>query len=387
MDWDEKTGEQLMCRCCGSDNQAVLFPCSNCPATFCKKCLSMSLGRPRLTPDWRCLLCFSLPLRNFKLGLLNSPAAGQGSASAKGGPTARNKASPGPVPPVVRGKGPKVPPARGKATSSARAPSDLRQNTMIPGEVRPRLMLGMGPRMVGLPRMIGSPAIGSRRMGSPGISPRWMGPPSIVGPRTPINRPLRLRQAGPRPRYPTSPMQVPMPSVEGLDKTTEEMNPLPAVSNDWEDPTSDPLAEVPVPSLTYQEVPSDTSGPLDVNQNHGRVVKCATMPSAMKRPRMMADSLSPGGFKASPGARMPPGPRMWKSPAPSPLLQGSPSGLRMATRPLFNVVSKPFHVQAAEVEVINVEEEVKNNMEEVLQNLPSTVTLIRTNEASFTLSL
>merc|ERR1719481_2060464 len=94
----------------------------------------------------------------------------------------------------------------------------------------------------------------------------------------------------------------------------------------------------------------------------------------------MADSLSPGGFKASPGARMPPGPRMWK--APSPLLQGSLSGLRMATRPLFNVVSKPFHVQAAEVEVINVEEEVKNNMEEVLQNLPSTVTLIRTNEVS-----
>ena len=132
-----------------------------------------------------------------------------------------------------------------------------------------------------------------------------------------------------------------------------------------------------------KEVPSNTSEPLaDLNQNHGGVVKGATMPSAVKRPRM--DS---SGFKTSPGPRMPPGPRMWKSPAPSPLLRGSPSGLRLAAGPLCKVVRQPYQVQAAEVEVIDVEEEAKNNMEEVLHNLPSTVTLIRTNEASFTLSL
>ena len=72
---------------------------------------------------------------------------------------------------------------------------------------------------------------------------------------------------------------------------------------------------------------------------------------------------------------MPPGPRMWKSPGLSPLV---------AAGPLCRVVNHPFQVQAAEVEVVDVEEEVKNNMEEVLQKLPSTVTLIRTNEVSFT---
>ena len=82
VDWEEKTGENSICRCCGSDILAVLFPCSICPATFCKKCLAKSLGKPRLTSDWRCFLCCSLPLRNFKLSLLNSPAGGQESVGA-----------------------------------------------------------------------------------------------------------------------------------------------------------------------------------------------------------------------------------------------------------------------------------------------------------------
>ena len=46
IDWEEKAGS--MCRCCGSDNQAALFPCSKCPANFCKPCLFKSLGKPRL---------------------------------------------------------------------------------------------------------------------------------------------------------------------------------------------------------------------------------------------------------------------------------------------------------------------------------------------------
>ena len=69
IDWEEKTGKKSMCRCCGSDNQAALFPCSTCPSVFCKPCLANSLGKPRLSQVWRCLLCCSAALRDFKLGL------------------------------------------------------------------------------------------------------------------------------------------------------------------------------------------------------------------------------------------------------------------------------------------------------------------------------
>merc|ERR1719222_540114 len=71
--------------------------------------------------------------------------------------------------------------------------------------------------------------------------------------------------------------------------------------------------------------------------------------------------------------RMPPGPRMWKSPSQSPLL---------TDRPLCRVVSQPYQLQGAELEIIDVEEEEENNVMAMLPNLPSTVTLIRTNEVS-----
>ena len=359
IDWEEKTGEKQMCRCCGSDIQAALFPCSNCPANFCKPCLAKSLGKPRLNQSWRCLLCCSLPLRNMKLSLVDGPAGGQESVDAAGGTTARNRASPGPVS-VVRGKGPRVAPAKGRASPSAVVPSGPRQNMVRSAELRPRMMPGMRPRM------IGSQGTGPRRMWTPG----W------VGSRTPINRAVRL--AGVRPRYHISPRRDLMQSVEEFDQTTQELNhspvvPAAPVSNDWEDPAGDPLAEETVPSLTYQDAPTNMNKSVafsDVNQNLRGMVKCATMPSAMKRPRIMAG----GQSRSSTGSRMPPGPRMWKSPALSPLV---------AAGPLCRVVNHPFQVQAAEVEVVDVEEEVKNNMEEVMQKLPSTVTLIRTNEVSF----
>ena len=200
--------------------------------------------------------------------------------------------------------------------------------------------------------------------------------PGSVGPRTPINGPVRL--TGLRPRCPISPRQDLMQS----DQTTQEMNHLPVVSaasvpSDWEDPASDPLAEETLSSLTYQDASSNmnTSGTFnDVNQNPGGMAMCATMPSAMKRPRIMVGVPS----RSSPGPRMPPGPRMWKSPAPSPLF---------AARPLSRVVSQPFHVQAEQVEIVDVEKEEENSMEVVLQNLPPTVTLIRTNEVSFTVGM
>lgn len=165
-----------------------------------------------------------------------------------------------------------------------------------------------------------------------------------------------------------------MQSVE--DKTTQELDCFPLVSaepvtNDGEDPTSDPLAEDPAPALTYRDVQNiNTHGAFnDVNQDPGEMTRCSTKPSAMKRPRMMVGGQS--GSSTRP--RMPPGPRMWKSPAQSPLL---------TDRPLCRVVSQPYQMQAAELEIIDVEEEEQNNMMVVLPNLPSTVTLIRTNEVS-----
>ena len=99
-------------------------------------------------------------------------------------------------------------------------------------------------------------------------------PSSVGGPRTPINRPLRLGVPKQRPRYPISPRQDMMQLVE--DQTTQELHHFPVVSaepvpNDWEDPASDPLAEEPAPALTYQSN-MNTSGPFnDVNQNIGRM--------------------------------------------------------------------------------------------------------------------
>jgi len=360
IDWEEKS----MCRCCGSDKQAALFPCSNCPSFFCKPCLAQSLGKPRLTQGWRCLLCCSAPMRNFKLGLVK--VKGQESVDAAGGTTFRNEASPGPVS-VVRASGPKVALARGRASPRGAVSLGLRQNIVRPGEMSPRMMPGMRLRMIGTrgmrPRVMVSPDM---------VGPRRMCTPSSVRPRTPINRPVVARVTGPRPGYPISPRQNLM-----SDQTTEELNhlsvdPAASVPNDWEDPASDPLAEDSTPSLTYQDEPANmnTSGAFnDVNQNSGRMVKSATMPPAIKRPRIVVG----GQSRSSLGPRMPPGPRMWKSPGPSPLLPA---------RPLCRVVSQPFQIQAAEVEVVDVEEEEKNNMEVVLRKIPSTVTLIRTNEVS-----
>ena len=112
-------------------------------------------------------------------------------------------------------------------------------------------------------------------------------------------------------------------------------------------------------------------------QNPVEMIKSATIPSAAKRPRMMTSAL--GGFKASPGPRNPPGPRLWKSPALTtpPALWGGPlSGQRLATRPLFRTVSKPFQLHQVEVEVINVEEK-EDSVGEVLLKIPSNITVVR----------
>ena len=179
------------------------------------------------------------------------------------------------------------------------------------------------------------------------------------------------------------------PSVGMTNQTSQELNPLSSASpvsqtDEWDDPASDPLAEEPAtPSLTFhgdveQASPSLSGAPtgVAVGQDPGQVVKSATIPSAAKRPRVMLNAQ--GGFEANTGPRMPPGPRMWKSPAlasPPSVWGGALSGQRLATRPLFRMVSKPFQLNA-EVEVITVEEK-EDNVGEVLLKIPSNITVVR----------
>ena len=131
------------------------------------------------------------------------------------------------------------------------------------------------------------------------------------------------------------------------------------VTESSEKPVSDPLAlEEPAPALTFQTAspssftPSDTSA----NSNH----QLENTPA--KRPRMMSS-----GFQASPNPRTPPGPRVWRSPAPTPSPQrlGLPASVvRPAGRPLVRAVSRPHQQKPLKVEVITVEEdEEEQNLE------------------------
>jgi len=174
--------------------------------------------------------------------------------------------------------------------------------------------------------------------------------------------------AGPRPRFIRPGLNMMRPPIGmTVNWGAHEVNPLSSASavsqtDEWEDPSSDPLAEEPAtPSLTYQD---------DVEQASSSL---SGAPATLKRPRMMTNAQ--GGFRASPGPRMPPGPRLWKSPAlstPPPVA----SGQRLATRPLFRTVSKPFQLQS-EVEVITVEEKEEVNMGQMLRKIPSNITVVR----------
>jgi len=188
------------------------------------------------------------------------------------------------------------------------------------------------------------------------------------GPRTSGQRPgERPRMAGFMPRL-ISPGQNMRPPVGMANQSYHKSSHMPSASlvpqtDEWEDPSSDPLAqESATPSLTFQgdadEAPSSLSGP----------------PTGVKRPRMMTNGQS--GFKASPGPMVP---RMCNFPALAtrpPVWGGAPGGQRLATRPLFRSVSKPFQMHQSDVEVITMEEEV-DNIGEVLLKIPSNITIVR----------
>merc|ERR1712240_768261 len=91
------------------------------------------------------------------------------------------------------------------------------------------------------------------------------------------------------------------------------------VTESSEEPVSDPLAlEEPAPALTFQTASPSSFTPSDTSAiaNHQLVNTPA------KKPRMMSS-----GFQASPNPGTPPGPRVWKSPAPTPSQQSVTSRL------------------------------------------------------------
>ena len=333
----EKSGREMVCMCCGRDDQAALFPCSICPASFCKSCLAKSLGKPKLSTGWRCLLCCSLPLQNIKLSLINNSLGNQQANQVAGRGNARGRGSNG----RARGRGLPVVQARGRASPRATL---LRPMMTRPAEMRPpRPKGGLGPRLAGLPR-----------------------------PTTPLNRNIRPQM--------WRPMRPSLLAVQNANSTSLLPNAISqqpsqlgaGVTESSEEPVSDPLAlEEPATALTFQTAspssftPSDTSA----NSNHQLVNTPA------KRPRMMSS-----GFQASPNPRTPPGPRVWRSPAPTPSQQrwGPPPRIvRPAGRPLVRAVSRPLQEQPLKVEVITVEEDEERNLDYplALRKLPPTITV------------
>ena len=311
----EKSGREMVCMCCGRDDQAALFPCSICPASFCKSCLAKSLGKPKLSTGWRCLLCCSLPLQNIKLSLINNSLENQEANQVAGRGNARGRGSNG----RARGRGLPVVQARGRASPRA--------TLLRPDELRPpRPKGGLGPRLAGLPR-----------------------------PRTPLNRNIRPQM--------WRPMRPSLLAVQNDNSTSllpneisQQQSQLQAgVTESSEEPVNDPLAlEEPATALTFQTASPSSFTPSDTSAiaNHQLVNTPA------KRPRMMSS-----GFQASPNPGTPPGPRVWKSPALTPSQQRW--GLvRSAGRPLVRAVSRPQQQQPLKEEVITVEEdEEEQNLE------------------------
>jgi len=317
-----------VCMCCGRDDQAALFPCSICPASFCKSCLAKSLGKLKLSTRWRCLLCCSLPLQNIKLSLINNPVGNQQAKQVAERGNARGRGSYG----RARGRGLPVVQAMGRPSP--------RVTLLRPAELRPpRSKGGWGPRLAGLPR-----------------------------PRTPLNRNIRPQM--------WRPMRPSLLAVQNANSTSllpneisQQSSQLEAgVTESSEEPVSDPLAlEEPAPALIFQTASPSSFTPSDTSAiaNHPLVNTPA------KRPRMMSS-----GFQASPNPRTPPGPRVWRSPAPTP----SPQRwgiVRSAGRPLVRAASRPQQQQPLKVEVITMEEDEERNLDytQALRKLPPTITV------------
>ena len=145
---------------------------------------------------------------------------------------------------------------------------------------------------------------------------------------------------------------------------------------------SDPLAlEEPAPpaALTFQTASPSSFTPSDTSANTN--YKLVNTPA--KRPRMMSS-----GFQASPNPGTPPGPRVWRSPAPTPSQQRwgpPPSIVRPAGRPLVRAVSRTQQQQPSKVEVITVEEDEEERNLDItlaLRKLESTsaITVERSNK-------
>ena len=226
-----------------------------------------------------------------------------------------------------------------------------------PAEMRtPRSKGGLGPRLAGLP-----------------------------GPRTPLSRNIRPQMWRPMRPSLLAGQNANLTSLLPNENSQQPSQLEAGVTESSEDPMSDPLAlEEPAPpaALTFQTASPSSFTPSDTSANTN--YKLVNTPA--KRPRMMSS-----GFQASPNPGTPPGPRVWRSPAPTPSQQRwgpPPSIVRPAGRPLVRAVSRPQQQQPFKVEVITVEEDEEERILDytlALRKLESTsaITVERSSKVIF----
>merc|ERR1719474_952693 len=183
------------------------------------------------------------------------------------------------------------------------------------------------------------------------MRPRDMGDlgPRMPGPRTPLSRKIRPQMWRPMRPSLSAVQNVTSTSLLPNEITQQQSQPQAGFTEPSEDPTIDPLAlEDPAPALTFQ----NTSPSSLTLSDDSASINPQFANTHAKRPRLMSNT--------TPNPRTPPGPRVWRSPAPTPSQQRwgpPPSIVRPAGRPLVRAVRRPQQQQPSKVEVITVEED------------------------------
>merc|ERR1719474_2496500 len=190
------------------------------------------------------------------------------------------------------------------------------------------------------------------------MRPRDMGDlgPRMPGPRTPLSRKIRPQMWRPMRPSLLAGKSVTSTSLLPNEISQQQSQHQAGVTEPSEDPTSDPLAlEDPAPALTFQ----NTSPSSHTQSDDSASINPQFANTHAKRPRLMSNT--------TPNPRTSPGPRVWKSPAPTPSQQRwgpPPSIVRTVSRPLVRAVSRPQQQQQPfKAEVITVEEDEERNLD------------------------
>jgi len=195
VDWSWKLmtsktpGKEGACRWCTKTGKMV--NCTDCPKSFCKKCLKNNLGQNYIklaeTGSWTCLVCDSRPLDKIRSTLLANGETARKSAPNGISHTLSQSGGKRPSSPAIRAGQP-VPP-RGSPVNLTRPSGGFRHprpgTPNSRGIVGPRFPVPRGSPRVGTPRGNIRPA-GGMRSGSPfplrqpAPSPRMLGQSNVT---------------------------------------------------------------------------------------------------------------------------------------------------------------------------------------------------------------